>query len=258
MPPTLSSILAPISSLPATPMQRSSMGCACFTPDHILSMSRHEEKWLQLVGNFCCVGLLEHATLDYNHGRLRQIVLRLDNQLTPMFLKFTGAVEPKTNSRTLMSCQVSELVCDCLETQAQLPLPSHPQSLTGDCVHCFEQAIQGLQYAQDSNTWRLSGGCNSLDGLPTVSLQLGDVSVPLTPQQYMTQVCTTCPQLTPTFTPISIYLFNKDICQCLSFKVKCPRTLFAFLYCTCRCRETLPKIGTEQGCQCQMWNRQGG
>ncbi|CAL8464172.1 g3707 [Coccomyxa elongata] len=48
-------------------------------------------------------------------------------------------------------------------------------------------AIQGLQYAQDSNTWRLSGGCNSLDGLPTVSLQLGDVSVPLAPQQYMTQ-----------------------------------------------------------------------
>lgn len=52
----------------------------------------------------------------------------------------------------------------------------------------LEQAIQGLQYAQDSNTWRLSGSCNSLESLPTVSLQLGDVSVPLAPQQYMTQV----------------------------------------------------------------------
>lgn len=51
-----------------------------------------------------------------------------------------------------------------------------------------EQAISGLQYAQDSNSWKLTGGCANLDGLPTINLKMGDFIVPLTPQQYMTQV----------------------------------------------------------------------
>lgn len=50
------------------------------------------------------------------------------------------------------------------------------------------QAIQGLQYSQESNSWRLSGGCGNLDGLPTIYLMLGDIAVPLTPRQYTTQV----------------------------------------------------------------------
>jgi hypothetical protein len=56
-----------------------------------------------------------------------------------------------------------------------------------------EQAIPGLQYAQDSNSWKLTGGCANLDGLPTINLKMGDFIVPLTPQQYMTQVCRLIP-----------------------------------------------------------------
>ncbi len=56
-----------------------------------------------------------------------------------------------------------------------------------------DQAIQGLQYAQDSNSWKVAGGCSNLDGLPTINLRMGEFLVPLAPRQYITQVRTFLP-----------------------------------------------------------------
>ena len=65
---------------------------------------------------------------------------------------------------------------------------------SGDCqalsdtVHL--QAIGGVNYWKEAGLYNVTGGCSKISSLPTITFTLDGTDYPLTPQEYILQVCT--------------------------------------------------------------------
>ena len=61
------------------------------------------------------------------------------------------------------------------------------QALLG-AVHL--QAIGGVNYWEEAGLYNVTGGCSRITRLPTITFMLDGTDYPLTPQEYILQVCT--------------------------------------------------------------------